>query len=186
MKYLKKTFIPEKTIANISHTHRGTFLFKTDALNQFYPYELLNYLKHPSIIIPLRRTATGMHHLLDQHGFNLSNTHFIDFVSKHIDSPLTHQKTTYLQKISLKQLIEETEKKAKSLSKGPKTLFIDDIHLLVPHYGELKTRRFLDYLTKRMQNHMTKVVVLADHRKLPKQVSKFLHTTCDEIIEIPR
>jgi hypothetical protein len=186
VKYLKRKFIPEKTINNIAQSPRGTFLFKTDALNQFYPYELLNYLKHPSIIIPLRRTAAGMHHMLHQHGFNLKDAHFIDFVSKHINSPLEHKKTTYLQKISLKELVEETEKKAKALSKGPKTLFIDDIHLLVPHYGELKTRRFLDYFSKRMQNHMTKVIILADHRKLPKQVSKFLYCGCNEIIEIPK
>ena len=68
---------------------------------------------------------------------------------------------------------------------GPKTLFIDELHSLIPHHGELNTRRFIDNLSKNMEEYRTKTVVLTNHSRLSKDVSKFLLSNSEEILEIP-
>ncbi|GEM_PF-1088515 len=177
--------VPKETMMRIAHAPKGVFAFKTDARNQFYPYELLNYSPTPTIIVPLRRTATGMHTLLKQHGYDLNNVHYIDILAKHIKSPLEQKNTTYIQHINLSDLSEAIQEKVKALGSSPKTVIIDDAHILIPHHGELKTRRFLDNLTSTLHNSFTKTVVLAEHQRLPKEVSKFLFTHASDVIEIP-
>lgn len=173
-------------MSKIAHSQKGLFMFKTNARNQFYPYEILNYDKHPIVILPLRRTSTGMQALLDQHGFASSHVHYIDIISKHIGSSLEHKKTTYLQQVDLDDIHNAIEEKLSSLNPGPKTVIIDDFHTLIPHHGDLKTRRFLDRLHNRMRQSFTKTIVLADNAKLPKEVSKYLFTSSDDVIEIPK
>jgi hypothetical protein len=181
-----KKVVPEKQMDNIAHSTKGLFTFKTDARNQFYPYELLNYNTQPTLIVPLRRTAKGTEKLIDQHGFNTKNLHFIDIISKHIGSSLEHKKTKYLQEVKLNDIQEAIDAKMVELGPGPKTIVLEDFHILIPHHGDLNSRRFLDHLSKRMEYHFTKTIVLADNRKLPKEVSKFLFTRSEDVIEIPK
>ncbi len=183
--HLTRKIIPEKILSEIAHTPKGLFMFKTDSRKQFHPYEILNYTNNHTLIVPLKRTATGTHKLLDQHGYNLTNTHFIDMLSKHIGSGLEHKNTTHIQNISLKELAGEIERKIKDFGPGPKTLFIDDAHTLIPHHGVIKTLRFMDYISRSMASNFTKTIILANNKKLPKEISKFLFTRCDEVIEMP-
>jgi len=181
-----KKIIPEKKMSNIAHSAKGLFTFKTDARNQFYPYELLNYNPQPTLIVPLRRTAHGTQKLLDQHGFNIKNLHFVDIISKHIGSSLEHPNTKYLQKVKLSDIQEAIDEKMIELGPGPKTIVLEDFHVLIPHHGDLNSRRFLDYLSKKMDYHFAKTIVLTDNKRLPKEVSKFLFTRSEDVIEIPK
>ncbi len=183
---MTRKIVPAAQITAIAHAPKGLFFFKTDARNQFYPYEILNYSSTPTVILPLRRTSTGMSYLLNQHGFNSSKVHFIDIVSKHIGSSLEHKKTKYLQQIDLNELHDAIEGYLTELGPSPKTIIIDDFHVLIPHHGDLKTRRFLDKLHKKMEQNFTKTIVLADNTKLPKEVSKYLFTSAEHVVEIPR
>ena len=173
-------------MSEIAHSIKGTFIFKTNARNQFHPYEILNYTENPTLIVPLRRTSEGMEKLLDQHGFNLKNTYYIDIITKHINSALENKNTKYLQQINLKDLHNEIEETLEKIGPGPKTLIIDDLHCIIPHKGELKTKRFIDRLCKRTEGKLTKTLILTNSRRLPKNVSKFLFNFSTEIIEIPR
>ena len=175
--------IPEKKLSEIAFTQKGSFFFKTSPKNQFKPYEILNYIPHESLIIPLNRTSKNMHSMLNQHGYDLSKTHFIDIISKNINSPFTHKNTTYLQTINLENLSATIEKKINSLKPGTKTLIIDKIENLILHHGELKTLRFLDFIKKRMEYRNTRTIFLANNRKLTRNISKFLFNNCQEIIE---
>lgn len=183
---MTRKIVPAAQITSIAHAPKGLFFFKTNARNQFYPYELLNYSNNPTIILPLRRTSTGMQYLLNQHGFNATNVHFIDIVSKHISSSLEHKQTKYLQHIDLNDLHDAIESYIDELGSSPKTIIIDDFHTLIPHHGDLKTRRFLDRLHKRMEQNFTKTIVLADNTKLPKEVSKYLFNSAEHVVEIPK
>ena len=180
-----RKIIPQQKLTEIASSQNGLFVFKTDARNQFHPYELLNFANNPTLIVPLRRTSRVTERLLDQHGFNIQGAHYIDILSKHINSGLEHDRTTYLHKITLNEIQEAIVEKVEELGPGPKTLFIEDLHSLIPHHGELKTRRFIDHLTKNMEEHRTKIIVLTNHSKLPKEVSKFLFSQSQEILEIP-
>ncbi len=173
-------------MAEIAHSIKGIFIFKTDARNQFHPYEILNYTESPTLVVPLRRTSEGMERLLEQHGYDINNTHYIDIIAKHIDSVLEHKNTKYLQQISLKDLHEAIEDTLEGMGPGPKTLIIDDFHSIIPHKGELKTRRFIDNLSKRAEGKMTKTIILANNRRLPREVSKFLFNLSTEVFEIPK
>jgi len=177
--------IPEKTLSDIAFKTKGSSFFKISSNKQFHPYELLNYIPHETVILLLSRTAKNMHQLLDQHGYDLSKTHFIDLISKTIDSPFEHKNTTYTQNIDLSDLTEIIENKIKTLKPGVKTLFIDQMDNILLHNGELKTLRFIDFLKKRMDHHQTRTIFLANNKRLTKNMSKFLFTKCDEIIEIP-
>lgn len=182
---MKRKIIPKKKLTDIAHAQNGLFVFKTDARNQFHPYELLNFTGEPKLIVPLRRTSRVTEKLLDQHGFNVHGAHYIDILSKHINSSLEHPRTTYLHKVTLTEIHDAIIDKVKRLGPGPKTLFIEDLHSLIPHHGELKTRRFIDHLTKEMEEHRTKTIVLTNHSRLPKEVSKFLLSNSQEMLEIP-
>ena len=186
MRYLKtRKIISQKKLTEIAHTLGGLYVFKTDARNQFHPFELLNFTSNPKLIVPLRRTSRVTEKLLDQHGFNVQGAHYVDILSKHINSGLEHKRTTYLHKITLNDIHEAIINKVTELGPGPKTLFIEDLHSLIPHHGELKTRRFIDHLTKDMAEHRTKIIVLTNHSRLPKEVSKFLLSNSQEMLEIP-
>ena len=178
--------IPENKLAEIAHSPKGLFTFKIDARNQFHPYEILNYAENPTVIVPFKRTATGTNFLLSQHGFKLNNIHYIDILSKHIGSPLEHKNTVYLQKTSLSEIHDAIEDTMNKLGLGPKTLIISDFHSIIPHYGVLKTKRFIDYLSKRMEGKMTKTMVLVNQRSLPAEISKYLFTHSIETVEIPK
>ena len=173
-------------MSEIAHSIKGTFIFKTDARNQFHPYEILNYTENPTLIVPLRRTSEGTERLLEQHGYNLKNTYYIDIIAKHIDSALEHRNTKYMQQISLNDLHEAIEETLDRMGSGPKTLIIDDLHSIIPHKGELKTKRFIDNLSKRAEGKLTKTMILTNSRRLPKKVSKFLFNLSTEFIEIPK
>ncbi len=179
-----KKIIPEQKMADIAHSLKGVYTFKTNSRNQFYPYELLNYTNTHTLIVPLRRTARGQEILLDQHGYDLSKTQYIDILAKHINSSLEQKNTKYLHQTSLKELHDEILEQLDSMGNCPKTLIIDDLHALIPHHGELKTRRFLDNLTHNAEKKLTKTVLLTDHKKLPIEVSKFLFHKSNEILEL--
>lgn len=178
--------IPEQTLTNIAQAPKGMFTFKTNARNQFYPYEILNYTENHTVILPFKRTATGTDILLSQHGFNLKNIHYIDILAKHIGSPLEHKNTKYLQKTTLSEIHDAIEETMEKLGPGPKNLILSDFHSIAPHHGTLKTQRFIDYLSKRMESKMTKTIVLVNHRALPMEISKYLFTHSEKIIEIPK
>jgi hypothetical protein len=179
-----KKIIPEQKMADIAHSLKGVYTFKTNSRNQFYPYELLNYTKNYTLIVPLRRTARGQEILLNQHGYDLRKTYYIDILSKHINSSLEHKNTKYLHQTNLKELHDEILEQLDNMGNCPKTLIIDDIHSLIPHHGELKTRRFLDNLTNNAEKKLTKTILLTDHKKLPTEVSKFLFHRSNEILEL--
>ena len=178
--------IPEQTLTNIAHAPKGMFTFKINARNQFHPYEILNYTENPTVILPFKRTASGTNILLSQHGFNLKNLHYIDILAKHIGSPLEHKNTKYLQKTTLSEIQTAIEDTMEKLGPGPKTLILSDFHSIAPHHGTLKTQRFIDHLSKKMEGRMTKTIVLVNHRSLPIEISKYLFTHSEEIVEIPK
>jgi len=182
---LTKKIIPTQKLTQIANSQKGLFVFKTDARNQFHPYELLNFTRNPKLIVPLSRTSRVTEKLLDQYGFDIQGASYIDILSKHINSGLTHPNTTYLHRVTLSEIHDAIVDKIKDMGPGPKTLFIDDFHSLVPHHGELNARRFIDNLSKNMEEHRTKTIVLTNHSKLPKEVSKFLLSNSEEVIEIP-
>ncbi len=180
-----KKIVPKKELSEVADSPKGLFVFKTDVKNQFHPFELLDHDKNPTLIVPLRRTSRVTERLLDQHGFHIRDAHYIDILSKHIDSSLTHDRTTYLHKTSLKEIHAAIEAKIKDFGPGPKTLIIEDLHSLSPHHGSLNTKRFIDHLSKTMDENMTKTVVLTNHAKTPIDVSKFLLGNSEKIIEKP-
>ena len=182
---LTKKIIPTQKLTKIANSQKGLFVFKTDARNQFHAYELLNFSREPKLIVPLKRTSRVTEKLLDQHGFNIQGASYIDILSKHINSSLEHPRTTYLHKVTLTEIHDAIIDQIKKMGPGPKTLFIDELHSLIPHHGELNTRRFIDNLSKNMEEYRTKTVVLTNHSRLSKDVSKFLLSNSEEILEIP-
>ncbi len=176
--------IKEGDLAGLPHD--GILTINTKTVESHLPaYDILHSLHTDGMCLVVNRTSYNLRNMIAHRGINTDKLFFIDTVSRAIQSPFTIQNCEYLAHAKdLTKLAAAIENVKSKLPAGDKFLVIDSLHDLVYQHKEKTMLEFMDFLSKRLRLLRIKTIIIADKRRLGKNIKKKLEEISDKITTI--
>lgn len=160
-----------------------TVLLNATTSKKIYAYSVLNSVPQDIIFLALSHPAHNLFTTLDRLAIR-NNMHFIDTVSKRIDSSLHLQGCEYLYSSDYNDVLKAIEKQVQTTGMRENVLFVDALHHWLLQKDKSTALLFLDFLHKRLKLLRLSSIFLVDLEKLHSTVRKKVEEMSDRVITL--